>query len=489
MSQQKNLQTVPGWAVLVGINHYTDQYTHPSLHCCVRDAIGLYVLLTHQDHGNFAPEHVILLLDGTYNEVRVAATSVVQRLEKEYNFSVRSGMVDEVVKKRMFPEREDILAEIHRAAHDANPDDILLIHFAGHGHVFDGEMYLVPPRTRHPLYFWTAIPLKWVKECLHRSQARRKILLLDACYSGPPAATIVPMTNKQLDEILFPDTDDMAILTSCLPWERSFEQDDPPRNLLHGIFTLYLLEGLSGKADKEQKGYVTLEDLYRYVDAEVKTWVAVNVKLGPLQTPSMNRFSEQHGTSIIFSGGHNAAPADKEIAEIPFVEADETLPLEVRVWVESVSTSLTSVRRGLRPMPKRADAAFHVDERVRIGFSVSQDAYIYLLDVDTEGRVIQIFPNSVWRDNLTRKGQTNFIPREDDNFEIPVQGPSGVDTLIAIATTKSLQVFADWQTGIQTFPIHQRLITEQELASIAHVLSRLSHYEWAVVQYQFKVEQ
>jgi len=202
MSQQRISQPIRGWAVLIGINNYTDQFTHPPLRCCVRDAIGLYVILTHPNYSNFQPEHVLLLLDGTDDEIRRAAQAVVQKLEQDYHFSARLGIVGEIVGKRLLPQRETILAEIHRAAHNANPEDLLLVHFAGHGYIFDGEMYLVPP-----LYFWTAILLRWVKEGLQQSRAQHKVLLPDAlkwtkkfgvhytCFSCPPTDTISPSTN------------------------------------------------------------------------------------------------------------------------------------------------------------------------------------------------------------------------------------------------------------------------------------------------------
>ena len=43
-----------------------------------------------------------------------------------------------------------------------------------------------------------------------------------------------------------------------------------------GIFTRFLLEGLSGKADKDNNGIVTFDEVARYVEEEVPLYTRKN---------------------------------------------------------------------------------------------------------------------------------------------------------------------------------------------------------------------
>jgi uncharacterized caspase-like protein len=56
-----------------------------------------------------------------------------------------------------------------------------------------------------------------------------------------------------------------VILTASDANEVSVEKDE----LKHGIFTYYLLEGLRGKADSDNDGIITVDEVYRYVSTKV----------------------------------------------------------------------------------------------------------------------------------------------------------------------------------------------------------------------------
>ena len=324
--------SAPGWAVLVGIDEYVDQLTHPPLRCCVRDAIALYVVMTHHDYTNLAADRVVLMVDGSKDDVRAAAQGVVKRLEVDYNFPAREGLVEEIVSKRLLPHREDILAEMHRVCHNAAADDLLLVHFAGHGYIFDGDMYLIPPAARHPLYAQTAISLQWVKQAIEHSEAHDKLLLLDACC-GLGATTVGRPTNVRTKTTIFEGTNDVAIFASSLPWEQSFEYDDLNGGRLHGIFTYYLVDALIKRVGEGPGRLVTLDHVAAYVTSEVKTWVAANVRQGPLQTPALNDAAARLGSGLILCG-------DRHQRSHPAERSPDVLPPSPRYARSAVAASL-----------------------------------------------------------------------------------------------------------------------------------------------------
>ena len=72
----------------------------------------------------------------------------------------------------------------------------------------------------------------------------------------------------------------MAILASCQQGQVSYEWEQAGQS----VFTHYLLEGLAGAADFDDKRFVTVQDINRYVADRVKAWA---VERGRLQTPTL----------------------------------------------------------------------------------------------------------------------------------------------------------------------------------------------------------
>jgi hypothetical protein len=68
---------------------------------------------------------------------------------------------------------------------DRHPDDLLLLHFSGHGVKNDnGELYFATPSTKLNRLCATAVSTEFVNRLMSRSRCRRIVLLLDCCYAG-----------------------------------------------------------------------------------------------------------------------------------------------------------------------------------------------------------------------------------------------------------------------------------------------------------------
>jgi hypothetical protein len=285
-----------------------------------------------------------------------------------------------------------------------------------------------------------------------------------------------------LTETLLQDSDDVAVLTACLPWQKSFEQHDPSGNALHSVFTYYLLEGLALKAYEGRKRYVTLKDLYHYVDDKVKLWMMRNVRQGPLQTPSLRG---THAHSVILSGDRRSARVDVDREETHGDNSPSSL--EVSVWAQAASTVDAGGKRRLHAIPRQVSAEFKVGERIRIGLRVSHDAFVYLLDAETGGKVAQVFPSGLWRENRLRGGEPLLLPKDEDTFDLAVKPPPGVETLIAVATLHPAPILAEWDRAIEVLPLSDRPLSERDLIRVAEALSRLPRRQWALGQCQFLV--
>ena len=161
--------------------------------------------------------------------------------------------------------------ELVELTNSTNYEDMLLVYFAGHGTVMDGEAYLLPSDAKMgSLLPDTAISLKRIKEVVQRASARQKVIIVDACHGG------INLKGRALDEesrdfmnSVLEEAEGIGILASSTQDERAFEVADKG----HGVFTYYLLEGLRGEADSAPKDrIVTLTEMANYVTQKVRNW-------------------------------------------------------------------------------------------------------------------------------------------------------------------------------------------------------------------------
>lgn len=85
--------------------------------------------------------------------------------------------------------------------------------------------------------------------------------------------------------------------------------------------------------------------------------------------------------------------------------------------------------------------SYAVGEAIRIGVRVSEDAYVYLFNVRTDGSVNQILPNNYdpeGQNNFVRAGETKYFPPEDAAYEFQAAAPEGLDKVIAVASETQL---------------------------------------------------
>jgi hypothetical protein len=235
-------------AVLAGINKYVDESVR-ALQYSVNDVKALCDILTDNNRGAFEKENVKLLVDDP----------------------------DETNK----PIRSNLMSAVKSLSECASDKDSILFYFSGHGIEQEGKSYLLPMDSRINVLGDTAIPITWIKETLAKSNARAKILILDACHAGAllGKAGSGQMT-KGFNDTLFSPAEGMAILSSCKFNEVSYEWDEKT----HGVFSYYLTEGLLGHADLDSDGVVTISEINRYVSEKVKSWA---FRSGVQQNPTL----------------------------------------------------------------------------------------------------------------------------------------------------------------------------------------------------------
>ncbi|MFC6016604.1 caspase family protein [Plantactinospora solaniradicis] len=173
---------------------------------------------------------------------------------------------------------------------DRASDDLLLFYFSGHGVKDpDGELFLAAASTKLHRLGATAVAADFVNRRMSRSQSRRIVLLLDCCYAGAFGRGMVARAGGGIAiEDQFGGRG-RAVITASSAMEYAFEGQQLAETNVGGpsVFTSALVAGLeTGDADRDQDGYVGLDELYDYVYDQVR-------RSTPHQTPGKWTFDVQ----------------------------------------------------------------------------------------------------------------------------------------------------------------------------------------------------
>lgn len=205
------------YAVIIGI----DAYQRNPIVGPVNDAVALCEFLMSTKGGSVPPENICLLLDSNATKSAILTYS-----------------------KRLFAK--------------AKKDDRVIFYFAGHG----GDGFFSP----YDFDGWldSSIQYSDIKSIFRTAKCNTKLMFADACHSGG-----IKGTNRKKAGVSSPKEINIAIMLSCKANEYSYSEIN---YLKKGVFTHYLMEGLSGAANRDGNKYITIQELYYYVYAKVKEY-------------------------------------------------------------------------------------------------------------------------------------------------------------------------------------------------------------------------
>ena len=221
------------WAVVIGVGRYT---TMPVLKYSDDDAYQFYAFLKSPEGGALPDKQVKVLVDEDATRI-------------------------------------NILQTLRQVLLKADDNDEIIFYFSGHGidgaflpQDFDG----INNRLLH----------SEVKAIFEQSQAKHKLCIADACFSGSLLALKAPLAPQiQAFYKAFEGTQGgMALFMSSKSQEYSLED----QGLRSGIFSHYLSRGLKGEADVDGNKIVTMRELYDFVYKNVRTYTS------SAQTPTIS---------------------------------------------------------------------------------------------------------------------------------------------------------------------------------------------------------
>ncbi|MCU1267894.1 MAG: hypothetical protein JWM21_4212 [Acidobacteria bacterium] len=211
---------------------------------------------------------------------------------------------------------------------DIEPEDGLVIYYAGHGTAIGEHFYLLPHdfiAKNEALLEASSISDLELDEALARVDASKLLMIIDACQSGQALGGEKegrgPMNSKGLAQLAYDKG--MYILTAAQSYQaaREVSRTQTGKQIQHGLLTFALLEGLT-KAKKDNDGKISEREWMNYAVEQVplmqieemkKRSVVIEQGGRPKSPSAASRKGApgQRGAQLVFIDGDNAR-ADPE---------------------------------------------------------------------------------------------------------------------------------------------------------------------------------
>jgi hypothetical protein len=152
----------------------------------------------------------------------------------------------------------------------ANPEDTVVVYFAGHGEVLENEFYFLTHSVKYPFKAADAkkngLGFTELADMAADLEARRVILLLDTCKSGDALGNIDQLDRDRRVLGIFGGRLGVHFLAGTDKGQLAAELS----SLGHGLFTYSLLQALDGKADlKPADGLISVKEMIDYAEQVV----------------------------------------------------------------------------------------------------------------------------------------------------------------------------------------------------------------------------
>ncbi|WP_413199465.1 caspase, EACC1-associated type [Nostoc piscinale] len=184
------------------------------------------------------------------------------------------------------PKRQELEREIYNLYANRQKDDLVLLYFSGHGvTVENGDFYFSTCETQknqNKLLPFTAVAATSVHRWMNESKSKRRVVILDCCFSGAFAKGLTAKDSGNIDLQQQLGGEGTAILTASTSTQYAFASDE----LDLSIYTQYLVEGIEkGAADKDGDGLIAVDELHDYAKTKVQ-------EASPAMTPEFYPFKD-----------------------------------------------------------------------------------------------------------------------------------------------------------------------------------------------------
>ena len=223
------------------------------------------------------------------------------------------------------PTKANVIEQLQRHA-QLEAVDLLTVYLSGHGEDVDGTGYFLPMDVTDPLAD-SGLSLENLFAILNRANAKHRFVIVDACRVAPKEHFVAALSRYSEESNI--------IFTAC---DSNQWAPEVPR-LKHGLFTYFLLKGLSGdyqdRGAAGPDGTVTVLGLLDYVTRGIENWHS--------HLSEDLRYPQQITPRVFYNGKYISLLNNQGID--PMVLNNEGLPPRI------ANVSSPQPTRGLEPSP------------------------------------------------------------------------------------------------------------------------------------------
>ena len=189
---------------------------------------------------------------------------------------------------------------------ERNQDDLLLLYFMGHAALGTrGQLYLAVKDTEHELLRGTAIPARFIADEMDNSLSEQQILVMDCYYSDTVPAESSGAIGRDVNtsDTFAHNGFKRVVVTANDSTQYNWAKGNVSGEAQPSLFTEHFVQGLlSGAADSDHDGKITIDDLFAYV----KQQLSENQSETPSQVPrKWVPFAYQDGSDLVIACNPN----------------------------------------------------------------------------------------------------------------------------------------------------------------------------------------
>ena len=267
---------------------------------------------------------------------------------------------------------------------DRNQDDLLLLYFMGHAALGTrGQLYLAVKDTEHDLLRGTAIPARFIADEMDNSLSQQQILVMDCFYSDTVASELPGTIGRDVNTSdTFAHTGfKRVVVTSNDSTQYNWAKGTVSGQAQPSLFTEHFVQGLlSGAADTNHDGKITIDDLFAYVKQQLSSnqtealsqvprkWVpfaykeASNLVIACNPNYEIAQAIEQEKAKSVAIAGANFVEEDQLVSKRPFPPSYSSLLQRPALWLAGVAMVATIFIVLLAGQPWRVNAKGTVSE-------------------------------------------------------------------------------------------------------------------------------
>ncbi|HET7435793.1 MAG TPA: caspase family protein [Thermoanaerobaculia bacterium] len=243
-------------AVFVGVSRFTTDDTLAEVPYAVDDAVDLAYVLALVGNPLVDAKRVVLALSGEPQKPE----------SKEHLAALRKAGASV-----QCAGQQNIVKQLRTQSAAVGANGVLIISFATHGVSDNGVQYLFGEDSMLSDREMSISEMK-VREIVTSANVARAVILLDACRQrlmrNQRAGDADPRSRAAMMEALS-GMNGQVVLSAAAQGDYAYD-DESRRN---GVFTAAVIDGLQCEASRDDRGFITVDTLYAFVEERVLTWV------------------------------------------------------------------------------------------------------------------------------------------------------------------------------------------------------------------------